>query len=67
MGQRRSIQGSRMLITGASQGIGHALAVLAAQNGAVAFWRRPGKSRSCVNWPNKCGRRGAFSKRSSPM
>ncbi len=34
MGQRRSIAGSRMLITGASQGIGRALAVQAAQQGA---------------------------------
>ena len=33
MGQRRSIQGSRILITGASQGIGHALAELAAARG----------------------------------
>ena len=30
MGQRRSIAGSRMLITGASQGIGRALAIEAA-------------------------------------
>ncbi len=34
MGQRRSIAGARILITGASQGIGKALAVLAAQRGA---------------------------------
>jgi short-subunit dehydrogenase len=34
MGQRRSIQGSRMLITGASQGIGRALAEAAALRGA---------------------------------
>jgi short-subunit dehydrogenase len=34
MGQRRSIAGSRMLITGASQGIGRALAVAAARQGA---------------------------------
>jgi short-subunit dehydrogenase len=33
MGQRRSISGSRILITGASQGIGYALALLAAQRG----------------------------------
>jgi short-subunit dehydrogenase len=33
MGQRRSIAGSRILITGASQGIGRALAELAAQQG----------------------------------
>jgi short-subunit dehydrogenase len=33
MGQRRSITGSRILITGASQGIGRALAVLAARRG----------------------------------
>jgi short-subunit dehydrogenase len=33
MGQRRSIAGSRILITGASQGIGRALAELAAQRG----------------------------------
>jgi short-subunit dehydrogenase len=33
MGQRRSIAGSRILITGASQGIGRALAALAAQCG----------------------------------
>jgi short-subunit dehydrogenase len=34
MGHRRSISGSRILITGASQGIGRALAVLAARTGA---------------------------------
>ncbi len=34
MGQRRTIAGSRMLITGASQGIGRALALAAAQRGA---------------------------------
>ncbi len=34
MGQRRSISGSRILITGASQGIGKALAELAAARGA---------------------------------
>jgi short-subunit dehydrogenase len=34
MGQRRAIAGSRMLITGASQGIGRALAQLAARQGA---------------------------------
>ena len=34
MGQRRSIAGSRILITGASQGIGRALAELLAQRGA---------------------------------
>jgi short-subunit dehydrogenase len=34
MGQRRSIQGSRILITGASQGLGRALAVAAARRGA---------------------------------
>src|SRR5205814_7950894 len=34
MGRRRSIQGSRILITGASQGIGRALAESAALRGA---------------------------------
>jgi short-subunit dehydrogenase len=34
MGQRRTIAGSRMLITGASQGIGRALALEAARQGA---------------------------------
>jgi len=34
MGQRRTIAGSRMLITGASQGIGRALALAAARRGA---------------------------------
>src|SRR3954469_14634915 len=34
MGQRRSIRGSRILITGASQGIGRALALEAARRGA---------------------------------
>jgi short-subunit dehydrogenase len=34
MGQRRSIAGSRILITGASQGIGRALALAAARRGA---------------------------------
>src|SRR6476469_2812371 len=34
MGQRRSIQGARVLITGASQGIGRALAEAAALRGA---------------------------------
>src|SRR4051794_20116518 len=34
MGQRRTISGSRMLITGASQGIGKALAERAAARGA---------------------------------
>ena len=34
MGQRRSITGSRILITGASQGIGKAVAELAAVRGA---------------------------------
>jgi short-subunit dehydrogenase len=33
MGQRRSLEGSRVLITGASQGIGRSLAVLAAKKG----------------------------------
>src|SRR5438094_7195541 len=33
MGHRRKIQGSRILITGASQGIGRALAVAAARRG----------------------------------
>jgi short-subunit dehydrogenase len=34
MGQRRNLQGARILITGASQGIGRSLAVLAAKRGA---------------------------------
>src|SRR5947209_19781355 len=34
MGQRRRIAGSRLLTTGASQGIGRALAEVAAQRGA---------------------------------
>src|SRR4051794_30193792 len=34
MGQRRQIAGSRMLVTGASQGIGRALAAEAARQGA---------------------------------
>ncbi len=34
MGRRRSLKGSRILITGASQGIGRALAVAAARRGA---------------------------------
>jgi short-subunit dehydrogenase len=34
MGQRRSIEGSRILVTGASQGIGHELAMAAAGPGA---------------------------------
>lgn len=34
MGQRRKLQGSRILITGASQGIGRAMALAAAQRGA---------------------------------
>src|SRR5689334_2946731 len=34
MGQRRDIAGSRMLITGASQGIGRALAAAAVRHGA---------------------------------
>jgi short-subunit dehydrogenase len=34
MGQRRSVAGSRLVITGASQGIGRALAVAAARRGA---------------------------------
>jgi short-subunit dehydrogenase len=34
MGQRRNITGSRILITGASQGIGRALAIVAARRGA---------------------------------
>jgi short-subunit dehydrogenase len=34
MGQRRSLSGARVLITGASQGIGRALALRAAQRGA---------------------------------
>src|SRR5258708_3542883 len=34
MGQRRKLQGSRILITGASQGIGRALAIAAAKRGA---------------------------------
>ena len=34
MGQRRSIEGSRILVTGASQGIGHELAMAAAGHGA---------------------------------
>src|SRR5262249_9515072 len=34
MGQRRRLAGSRILITGASQGIGRALAVAAVQRGA---------------------------------
>jgi short-subunit dehydrogenase len=34
MGHRRSVQGARILITGASQGIGRALTVAAAQRGA---------------------------------
>ena len=34
MGQRRSISGSRILITGASQGIGKALAEASAARGA---------------------------------
>jgi short-subunit dehydrogenase len=34
MGQRRKLQGSRVLITGASQGIGRAIAVAAARRGA---------------------------------
>src|SRR4051794_34533583 len=37
MGQRRTIAGSRILITGASQGIGRALAVEAARQGAVVL------------------------------
>src|SRR5215213_3367177 len=37
MGQKRSIQGSRILITGASQGIGRALALEAARRGAVVL------------------------------
>ena len=34
MGHRRQIAGSRMLVTGASQGIGRALAAAAAGQGA---------------------------------
>jgi short-subunit dehydrogenase len=34
MGQRRNLQGMRVLVTGASQGIGRSLAVLAAKRGA---------------------------------
>jgi short-subunit dehydrogenase len=34
MGRRRSLEGARLLVTGASQGIGKALAELAAQRGA---------------------------------
>src|SRR4051812_19460037 len=34
MGQRRNIKDSRILITGASQGIGRSLAILAAKQGA---------------------------------
>src|SRR5438067_9442202 len=34
MGQRRTLAGSRLLITGASQGIGRALALAAARRGA---------------------------------
>jgi short-subunit dehydrogenase len=34
MGQRRTLQGSRLLVTGASQGIGRAIVVLAAKRGA---------------------------------
>ena len=34
MGQRRTLQGSRILITGASQGIGRALAIIAVKRGA---------------------------------
>lgn len=37
MGQRRSLAGARLLITGASQGIGRALAVQAAQRGAMVL------------------------------
>src|SRR5262249_55033465 len=37
MGQRRSIAGLRILITGASQGIGRALAVEAAKRGALVL------------------------------
>ena len=37
MGQRRSIQGARILITGASQGIGEALAEAAAARGACVL------------------------------
>src|SRR5436305_3228065 len=37
MGHRRQIAGSRLLITGASQGIGRALAIEAARRGAMVL------------------------------
>jgi len=37
MGRRRALQGARILITGASQGIGRALALEAAQRGAMVL------------------------------
>jgi short-subunit dehydrogenase len=57
MGQRRSLQGSRILITGASQGIGRAMAVLAAKRGAkvLAAARNEGLLRELAEEVGKSG------------
>ena len=65
MGQRRTIAGLRILITGASQGIGRALAELAARRGARVL--AAARSRELLDELAQGVRRlGASCNRSSP-
>ena len=66
MGQRRTLAGARVLITGASQGIGKALAEAAAARGP-AFWRSRARQSCSLIWRRRCRRADRFSKRSMPI
>ena len=65
MGHRRSIAGLRILVTGASQGIGRALALVAAEQAAQVL-ATARNDHCCENWHPKARTPRVHSKRWSP-